>query len=655
MRTIQFSIKTSIAALLLTVGAGCTYDTIVDQPYAGPIDGLDLFTGNIETASTTPINITWKADDKVGVFAGEVANKVYTLRENMNSSAVFAPEDDTAIEGMFDRIYAYTPYNADATIVDNMLAVNIPTIQPYAAGGVAEGINPMVASAPTRSVYFKHVCGVVKLKLSNTEFGEVQKVTMTTLEGAPLSGPALVNLDLDIYDDPQMAFADAPANTITVDCGTKPIKITTAGQSFHFVVAPGSYETVIFHIENTDGKVFESRMKEPLTVTRGQIADAGLALIYIEEFFYGKANCIQHADPGTYTFDCAPYFTTDSYGYAYEFNTRNDLVVAASADLLWQSIPGMITDLTLAADKKSITFTAAKQGNALVAIRDAEGTILWSFHLWISPVESVLYPNGWYVLDRNLGARSNTKGQQSSWGLYYQWGRKDPMPELQMPAKVVTDATKNFWAAGTYYKMDGSEFRVDAVDSAPGVDHYYAIKHPTTFIKKAGSTKVDWIYENGNDRLWGNPEGHTKPNIASLSKSIYDPCPEGYMVAPMDLLSANGVTKGSLANFELYGKTSGQVTDSGRVLTTNGVDQWYPAARQYHNNMNMALTPPAGQSTRLNDLIIRLWSSAPNTTATDRQAHSFVFGMKEAATYPEHSVHRAFGYNIRCVKVVKGQ
>ena len=124
MRTIQFSIRTSIAALLLTVGAGCTYDTIVDQPYAGPIDGLDLFTGNIETPSTTPINITWKADDKVGIFAGEVANKVYTLRENMNSSAVFAPEDDTAIEGIFDRIYAYTPYNADAT--SPMLPLSTP-------------------------------------------------------------------------------------------------------------------------------------------------------------------------------------------------------------------------------------------------------------------------------------------------------------------------------------------------------------------------------------------------------------------------------------------------------------------------------------------------------------------------------------------------
>ncbi|MBQ2728768.1 MAG: hypothetical protein IJF77_06070 [Alistipes sp.] len=656
MRTIQFSIKASIVAFLFAAGVGCTYDTTVDQPYAGPIDGLDLFTGNIETASTTPISVTWNSEDKVGVFAGTNANKTYLLRENMNSSAVFEPEDATAIDGPIDRIYAYTPYDANATMVGNMLSLTIPAVQPYQAGGTAPGVNPMVASASTRSVFFKHVCGVVKLKLSNTEFGTVRKVTMTTLEGAPLGGPCQVDLDFGFYDNPQPIFGEEAVDAITIDCSAEPIKITTAGYFLHFVVAPGTYESVVFHIENTDGEVFESRTKEPLTVTRGQIADAGLARIYIEEFFYGKANCIQHAEPGTYTFDVSPYFTTDSYGYAYEFNTRETLVLASSADLLWQSCQDMITNVTLSDDKKSITFTAAKQGNALVAIRDAEGTILWSFHLWISPVESILYPNGWYVFDRNLGARSSDpKDEMATWGLYYQWGRKDPMPELQKPAKITTTPANNFWASGTYYKMDNSEFRITAVASGPGVDQYYAIKHPTTFIQRAGSTNVDWLYASSNDRLWGNPEGSTKPKIETIQKSIYDPCPEGYMVAPLNILSANGVKTGSLENFPFYGTTAGEVTDFGRMLTTDGINQWYPAARQYHNNMSMALTPPKGLSTRLNDLIVRIWTSAPKTAVADGKARALVFGPKEAATYPEWEQHRAFGYNVRCVKVVSGQ
>ena len=96
MKMIQFSIKASVVAFLFATGVGCTYDVTVDHPYEGPIDFLQLFTGNLETASTTPIAITWNVEDEVGVFAGETSNKCFTLRENMNSSAVFEPKDETA-------------------------------------------------------------------------------------------------------------------------------------------------------------------------------------------------------------------------------------------------------------------------------------------------------------------------------------------------------------------------------------------------------------------------------------------------------------------------------------------------------------------------------------------------------------------------------
>lgn len=654
MRKIQNILKTSVVVLLLTTGVGCTYDTTVDNPYGGPIDLLNLFTGNLEKASTSPVDLIWNASDRVGVFAGETTNKCFTLVENMNTSALFAPEDEMEIAGPIERVYAYAPYNEEATVIDNTLSINIPDVQPYQEGGTAPGMNPLVASSTTRSLFFKHLCGVVKLKIASPEFGTVKKVTLTTAAEDLLCGPASVDLGFDLYDDPQLTLEENAYKEVVLDCSADPIEITMAGRFFHFVVAPGTYETMVFTIENTDGEIFESRTKKPITVTRGQIADAGLALIYIEEFFYGKANCIQHDEPGTYTFDCAPYFTTDSYGYAYEFNTRDDLVLASTADLLWQSEQSMITALELAADKKSITFTAAKAGNALVAIRDAAGEILWSFHLWIYPVEEVLYPNGWYVFDRNLGARDNIKGEMGCWGLYYQWGRKDPMPELVKNDKDnngIFDKNDNY-ASATYYKMDNSNFRITNTPSAPGVDHYYAVKHPTTFISKTGTTNVDWVWEGGNDRLWGNPEGKSKPKIENIKKSIYDPCPEGYMVSPLNLLTANGVKTQSVENFPIHGTFQQVGSDAGRMLTTNGINQWFPCARQYHNNMNVAVNPQ-NNATGFVDQIVRIWTSAPKSdNANNRQAYGFVFGLKPDATYPEWNVHRAFGYNIRCVKVV---
>ena len=45
------------------------------------------------------------------------------------------------------------------------------------------------------------------------------------------------------------------------------------------------------------------------------------------------------------------------------------------------------------------------------------------------------------------------------------------------------------------------------------------------------------VAQNQRDNLWGNPNTTTKtPNTARGSKSIYDPCPPGWRVAPQDTI-----------------------------------------------------------------------------------------------------------------------
>lgn len=58
--------------------------------------------------------------------------------------------------------------------------------------------------------------------------------------------------------------------------------------------------------------------------------------------------------------------------------TPNDCV------LMWQDSPGLVTDVKL--DGDYLTFRARPesfaQGNAVVAVRDGSGTVLWSWHIW---------------------------------------------------------------------------------------------------------------------------------------------------------------------------------------------------------------------------------------------------------------------------------
>ena len=63
-----------------------------------------------------------------------------------------------------------------------------------------------------------------------------------------------------------------------------------------------------------------------------------------------------------------------------------------------------------------------------------------------------------------------------------------------------------------------------------------------------------------NDHLWGNGSGYLYPRKAQIYKSIYDPCPEGYRVAPKDLWNRFTVDGGN------YGS---QDTDAKRDATFN--------------------------------------------------------------------------------------
>ena len=118
-------------------------------------------------------------------------------------------------------------------------------------------------------------------------------------------------------------------------------------------------------------------------------------------------------------------------------NGRVELNDAEMVDVLWESF-GTETypqrhDLIKFAyyNDGMVVFSTAdtfREGNAVIAARDIDGEILWSWHIWFTDQpEEQSYRNGaGTVMDRNLGATSATPGDPGALGLLYQWGRTDP-------------------------------------------------------------------------------------------------------------------------------------------------------------------------------------------------------------------------------------
>ena len=249
-------------------------------------------------------------------------------------------------------------------------------------------------------------------------------------------------------------------------------------------------------------------------------------------------------------------------------NSAQSVGSVASAEVLWETFG---TDEEIAKgslvsgakyENGKIYFKTSdsyREGNAVVAAKDASGTILWSWHIWLTdqPQEQIYYNNAGTMMDRNLGATSATPGDVGALGLLYQWGRKDPFLGSSSLYSNEESASTLAWPSAV------------SSDSSNGTIAY-AVEHPTTFIAY-NDYNFDWYYTGSNstdNTRWTEPD---------KAKSIYEPCPLGWRVPDG---GENGVwskAKGLSSSYsKSYDSTNAGMNFSGDF--GNDATIWYPAS-----------------------------------------------------------------------------
>ena len=230
--------------------------------------------------------------------------------------------------------------------------------------------------------------------------------------------------------------------------------------------------------------------------------------------------------------------------------------------LLWETgeagdviAPGSVK---LSDDKRYISFrtSATIGGNAVIAAMKNE-QVIWSWHIWSTTydpetsydtyVTRTINQSGYNsipsrevrMMKVNLGATSliSTPGDLNCYGLYYQWGRKDPFIGRASVGTAMEDVAFQTQTAKTT-NAPGYEWRVGGFSGGTHeIRIAEAIAYPTYFAPMFNSIG-DWITTEQNagyDNLWGNPsETGGYPNSSPGSKSIYDPCPSGWRVPRAD-------------------------------------------------------------------------------------------------------------------------
>ena len=318
-----------------------------------------------------------------------------------------------------------------------------------------------------------------------------------------------------------------------------------------------------------------------------------------------------------------------------------------------------------------VTFKTANNstnGNAVIGVADAGGTLLWSWHIWKVNYDpdtdydtyTTYSSRSFKMMKYNLGATeiSNWSGAATNagdLGLFYQWGRKDPFVGASgWSDENSSTSTTRISTTNTigYEWKDGSNTTVVATISATvsgfsgaNASIEYARRNPTHYISCSSTVTNDWLNvstrADQHDNLWGNPNTTaTVPNTIAGSKSIYDPCPPGWRVPRADSFTgftSTGSNSSDSSEFVVSGSFNNGWTFY-TTATTSGTSSYWPTSGR----------PDAWTGKLLYVGVYGFcWSSS--SYASNSFSGSYM-DLSKSLVDPLLANYRAFGFPIRCTK-----
>ena len=403
---------------------------------------------------------------------------------------------------------------------------------------------PLWAKAEENSSQFtfQNLMGVVKLAMNDYQGVGLKIMEVKMTAKSPISGTMTVDADGKV----SVTGEDADANTVTifskngVNIASSTPGLHSAGSAFLFFIPVGTYNGFDFEITTVDGRIFRKSTETVVEVQPGIVKKFPVLNFTL---FYGKANCYQIANASSVEIDITPRYSFDMTFNGADVEYVEGTEPEFTPEIVWNltrngtNLSGTALTGTPTITDNVLKVKSNAQGNGLVAIKDAEGKIVWSYHIWVvnpneQPVVDVKYEVGessFYMMSHNLGGIHKSEGEAknayNTYGMFYQWGRKDPLPAYGTSTygdgvialfnsvvnqnNSIAEAIANPLTMFINYKEDVNDGRNMSVTYAP----------------QDKSSNCLWGATNALTTSVDNTTEHT-----GFVKTVYDPCPEGYMV-----------------------------------------------------------------------------------------------------------------------------
>jgi len=297
-------------------------------------------------------------------------------------------------------------------------------------------------------------------------------------------------------------------------------------------------------------------------------------------------NAIKNGQPNTTAYTGSPAISHKANATINSPYIR-DIEAPGGALLVWQDAENLVSAVHLDDGKENLVFTIDEDhitpGNAVVAVTNSAGTIMWSWQLWVTGqdvtetkrmfdchrnyTDMMTVDLGWVSLGgsqaeyagRSALVRIQQEGGQiatmkisqmsgteivgACYGSepVYQWGRKDPLRPMD--------------GNGGFKQCYSPSSRTPTYAGGP-VDYKESILNPHIFYASTGSWSTVCYANTWIQGIAANAYGYQGWNYPNEEKTIYDPCPVGFKVPH---------------EYTFFGTTTVSLYSSG-TSNTNGVN-----------------------------------------------------------------------------------
>lgn len=603
------SIIISLVVLIISLCACCTrvegpeqdltqMEMIFEATIEGPSDTKTVLDGEVGDPMRY---IKWHPEDSIGISRQGYSD--YSIFRNVNEeiteTGIFKGNIESA-----STYYSIFPYDIIKNFSSNTYTVELPMIQYYQPNSFGREAYPMAGkkTSDDKHIIFQNLCGVIVLNLLGSETIESITFSAKNAEGKPLPvcGQGTVSMNQANYSTITMSGEN---NIVTLVCEDGVTLDPVTPTPFHIVLPPATYSSFTVTVVTTDGKIMVKEsakyieINRSIVTTTGALTLDGTAYEEVDLSPDGTANSYIVSEAGVYSFDAS----VKGNGMG-----DNAYLSPASAELLWAENLLVVTNVIYDEASRKIKFTTTGyEGNAVIAAKDADGNIIWSWHIWSTDTpEEHTYsdinsnPTG-ILMDRNLGATSATPGDIGALGLLYQWGRKDPFVGSSSISSDTRKKTTIKWP--NYVSADENTGTIE-----------YAVSHPTTFLYRSG----DWLYQSSDSIANSRWSG---------KKTLYDPCPPGWKVPSHSFWVNSNI---SMQDFDNVNK--GKVVSGGCDASA-----WFPASGSIESQNYLRYTGTYGY----------YWTCDKYTYYS-----SWLTIVNNNSYANNHTEYAYFAYSIRCQK-----